>query len=652
MKTDDSRRAIGTLVAVTADRFVIELHGGTDSFTVVGFDDMHYVARLGTFTLLPIPNGYIVAEVIGLRDQDSAAKSSLPAAEGRVLDKAASAKYLDTVPVGTITKHSDGSKFVFGVSVFPSLYAEALYAKDEELDCIFEVAVAEEPSNSNKHKTATRYKALTVGTSVVFKGYDVKVDIDAFFGGHSAILGNTGSGKSCTVATILQSLFSKEHEHPARGATFLILDVNGEYASAFAELPIGIRRTHLHVESPGEQRDKVSSSRPFRLPHWLMTVEEWELLLRASERTQQPVLRTALGLASMFASDKDSDDLEELKTHVLACCCRAILHDESSSTSKGDRLTALIAKYKTAELNLEVFDGRIDSDYGKLKANVSKLAELFDKCIIDDVDLPAYDNSEFSFEALGDALDLALFYEESQGNKQIRDYCSQMISRYEAIKRRDEFAFLRCDPNELKPYERDKKKFVDCLSGKRQFRANGKEQSQIVLLDLNDAEDEVVEVASAVVSRLIFERQRTLDPRNSCPIHLVLEEAHRYAAEKSTTSAIDASRVFERVAKEGRKYGLFLILASQRPSELSATVLSQCSNYVVHRIQNPDDLQHIRQMTPFISDNVLRRLPSLPKQHALIFGSAVNIPTTFRVRDVSPKPDSDDAKIRDLWFID
>jgi DNA helicase HerA-like ATPase len=113
---------------------------------------------------------------------------------------------------------------------------------------------------------------------------------------------------------------------------------------------------------------------------------------------------------------------------------------------------------------------------------------------------------------------------------------------------------------------------------------------------------------------------------------------------------MDASRIFERIAKEGRKYGLFLLVASQRPSELSKTVLSQCSNFVVHRIQNPDDLFQIRQMTPFISESVLKRLPSLPKQHALVFGTSVNLPTTFRVRDAAPLPASTDARIRELWY--
>ncbi len=86
------------------------------------------------------------------------------------------------------------------------------------------------------------------------------------------------------------------------------------------------------------------------------------------------------------------------------------------------------------------------------------------------------------------------------------------------------------------------------------------------------------------------------------------------------------------------------------PSELSKTVLSQCSNFLVHRIQNPDDLSQIRQMTPFISESVLKRLPSLPRQHALVFGTSVNLPTTFKVREAFPRPRSDDTAVVDLWF--
>ena len=244
-----------------------------------------------------------------------------------------------------------------------------------------------------------------------------------------------------------------------------------------------------------------------------------------------------------------------------------------------------------------------------------------------------------------------MLYEESHGNRQIRDYCAQMLTRYKWIKEREEFSFIRVSPDILDQTERQIDLFTEKFLGLVRENNKYRKKAQIVILDMNDASDEVVEVAAAVMARLVFERMRKADPRNQMPVNLILEEAHRYIAERPTRYAIDASRIFERIAKEGRKYGVLLTVASQRPIELSKTVLSQCSNFVIHRIQNPDDLSHIRQMTPFISESVLKRLPSLPKQHALIFGNAVNIPTTFKVRDVDPRPKSDDAPIRKLWFI-
>ena len=187
-------------------------------------------------------------------------------------------------------------------------------------------------------------------------------------------------------------------------------------------------------------------------------------------------------------------------------------------------------------------------------------------------------------------------------------------------------------------------------------------RDQIVIVDMNAVDDEIVELVASVLARMIFRLLRQAEPRNCFPVHLLLEEAHRYIAQTPSRYAIDASRIISVSMNVSRKkavldpalssakYGLFVLAASQRPSELSRTVLSQCSNFVVHRIQNPEDLSHIRQMTPFISEAVLKRLPSLPKQHALVFGTSVNLPTTFRVRDANPIPRSDDAKIRDLWF--
>lgn len=650
MIVDDRKRVIGKVISVAADKFTIELSAATDNFTIVGYDDVHYVARLGSFVIIPVQSEYVVAEIVGLREREAAGGPGHQDGT-KELDKATSAKFLDVVPVGMLPRNTAGS-FKFGVSSFPSLYSDALYVLDAELDRIFQVEDAAEPA-IDPAQQPTRLRALTIGRSVVFQGYDVKVKVDEFFGGHVAVLGNTGSGKSCTIATILQSLFEKPDEYAARGATFIVFDVNGEYRGAFSKLPPSIKRLYLRVsgmpadEGP-EPLDEHETTGVFRLPHWFMTAEEWELLLRASERTQQPVLRTALGLATLF-SNEEKKRLSGIQDHILASCLLHILQSELGSPSKKDRITAILSSFSTQKISLSTVGNMIAVSYGGL-ADAQKLAELLNGYILENVTLPSYRHIEFSFDSFGKALDLALLYEEAHGNRQIRDYCSSMMTRFKAIQEREEFGFIRMSPDQLGQDNRHLEIFVERLLGIHRRNDRLQKNAQVVLVDMNEAEDEVVEVASAVVSRMIFERLRRAEPRNKFPVNLVLEEAHRYVAERPSRYAIDASRIFERIAKEGRKYGMFLTVASQRPSELSKTVLSQCSNFVVHRIQNPDDLTHIRQMTPFISDSVLRRLPSLPKQHALIFGNAVNIPTTFRVRDVDPAPKSDDAKIRELWF--
>lgn len=643
MSSDDRRRAIGKVTSVAADRFVIEMLGGTDNFTVVGFDDLHYVARLGSFLMIPAQSEYVVAEVVGLRERDVAGGG-----DGQ-LDKANSAKYLDVVPVGMLPASGDG-KFRFGVSVFPSLYADALYALDGELDRIFDTEADAVPGIGHGFEDcvpegATRFRNLGIGQSVVFEDYEVKVRIDDFFGGHVAVLGNTGSGKSCTVASVLQALFEKPDEHHARGASFVVLDVNGEYDRAFSRLPkttnIGVSRLVLDGSADAER---------FRLPHWYLDLSEWELLLQASERTQVPILRMALGLATLFGA-ANAVQLNAVRNHILATCITLILGDETPPGAKQTRIRGILQRFRTAQINTASIIHMIAIDYGNMPGVTAAIqfltgGGLNPGFIVPDLKLPDYDGTPFEFATLGDAIDLALLYEEAHGNRQIRDYCSSMVTRFKSLEERGDYRFLRHDAGA--PGSRET--FLATILGLVPIADGLTKAAQIVILDMNAVEDEVVELVSAVIARMVFRLLRQAEPRNRFPVHLLLEEAHRYVASTPSRHAVDASRIFERISKEGRKYGLFLLVASQRPSELSKTVLSQCSNFVVHRIQNPDDLSQIRQMTPFISDSVLRRLPSLPKQHALVFGNSVNLPTTFKVRRADPLPASDDAKIVDLWF--
>ncbi len=340
----------------------------SDNFTVVGFDDIHYVATLGSYLMIPVQSEYLVAEVVGLREKDPTSGRLAQEHDGSELDKASSAKFLDLVPVGMLPQNRDG-EFRFGVSTFPSLYADALYTLDAELDRIFEVAGWDEivpPPDGNGSET--RLRALTIGKSVVFEGYDIKVRVDEFFGGHVAVLGNTGSGKSCTVATILQSLFEKATERIARGATFVLFDVNGEYRRAFAELPQSIHRLYLRIAANPDEAAPAANTgseetATFRLPHWFMSVEEWELLLRASERTQQPVLRTALGLSSLFSTQADQQ-LDALRNHILASCILFILQGDAGSPTKADRITG---SFRNRLLN-QVWQRRHRSDRQALRA--------------------------------------------------------------------------------------------------------------------------------------------------------------------------------------------------------------------------------------------------------------------------------------------
>ena len=402
MSRDDRKRAIGKIVSVSADRFVVEMHAGTDNFTVVGFDDVHYVARLGTFLIVPVQAEYVVVEVVGLRERDV---GGVGHGDG-YLDKAASAKYLDVVPVGMLPQDRSG-KFRFGISVFPSLYADALYALDAELDRVFEtdVPVESTPALDDVPPTppnATRFRALTIGRSVAFEGYDVKVRIDDFFGGHTAVLGNTGSGKSCTVASILQSLFEKADEHHARGATFVVFDVNGEYTQSLLPLAndfgIGVARVIL---------DGSAAEDRFRLPHWFLEQSEWELLLQASERTQIPVLRTALGLTGLFR--RNSPETLEIKEHFIATCIIECFRgsDGDSPVAKFQRVVSLLQKYPTVDLNIDLLQKYgANYQYGNFPGSNLEpfLDEVRDK-LCEDVKLPSYDRTPFTFDDLEECLD-------------------------------------------------------------------------------------------------------------------------------------------------------------------------------------------------------------------------------------------------------
>jgi hypothetical protein len=651
MTKEDKQRVIGKVVAINSDRFSVELLSGLENFNVSGFDDIHYFAQLNSYVIVPYQNYYIVAEVSGVREKDLNVPFSNPT--DQILSKIQAGKFLEVLPIGTIKSIKDDVlNFEFGVSVYPTLYSDVLYIKEKELDAIFKtdnvrVKICAHTTDCKKHECDCKYRyvSLPIGKSTIFPDYEVKLDIDKFFGSHSAILGNTGSGKSCTITSMLQTLY-KLDENSATGSTFIFFDVNGEYYEAFKYLKQNNPKKDIEVkfyttsELPKENIDGVECKK-FELPHWFLNIDEWSLLLKASERSQLPVLRNALGFTSLTT--------DEHFNHVVSKAIQQTVSVIDNSAAKGQRMHLTLDKFGKGNLTANILSKhQFSSQFGSFQGqgpaqqqqNQQNFLNELKNYEIDNFVIPNYNNLEFKFDDFEDLIELSILYEEAYGNKQIRDYCSSMITRLKTIKRND-FNFLTQAGNPGDPND-----FISQFLGLDEK----KKKSQLVIIDLNSASDEIIEIISCVLSRMLFERLRLAEKRNEYPVNLVLEEAHRYISTDSGKVFGDANRIFERIAKEGRKYGMFLLVSSQRPSELSKTVLSQCSNFIVHRIQNPEDLSHIRQITPHISETILRRMPSIPTQHALIFGHAVNLPTTFKVNEADPKPKSDNNRISENWF--
>ncbi len=632
MIIDDKKRVIGKIISINSDRFTVELLSGIKNFNVNGYDDIHYFAQINSYIIVPYQDYYIVSEVVSVREKDSQINSNNQ--KEQELNKMYSTKYLEVLPIGIIKQ----DEFHFGVSVYPTLYSDVLYIKDKELDTIFKVSNLEAPVEGEEGKT--RLQALEIGKSAIFQDYDIKLNVDKFFGGHSAVLGNTGSGKSCTISSMVQTLFKKK-DFSAVGASFVFFDVNGEYKQAFETLNIDNADVSVHYTSLDDG---------FTLPQHLLNVEEWELLLNASEKAQLPILRNALNIASLLSKSEEDGDAKKILNHIKAVCIDLVLKGEGNDTAKNTKISTILRAFHTDDFDFSTTHagkqvGRcIALSYGKMSDIEGLQTILANKGYIQE-DIKLFESTKleaFHFNTLGEALELAILYEEAHGNNQIRNYCASLVTRFKSLQNREDFDFIK-EKEEITSIE-----YVKNILGVEE----AKKKTQITIIDLNSSEDEIVEIVSAVLARLVFDFLRNANPRNTFPVNLVLEEAHRYIAYDSKRTFLRANQIFDRVAKEGRKYGLFFLISSQRPSELSKTVLSQCNNFIVHRIQNPDDLSHIRQITPHISETTLKKLPSIPTQHALIFGSAVNIPTLFKVNDAKPLPNSDNNRISENWFID
>lgn len=615
-----SSRTIGKLVSIGVNGIVAEVYNSLGSY--VNTDDgIRFVGEVGSYVSIYEMGRTIIAEIEAVAE-----KSSI--INGRELSKANSNRQVFLNLIGEIIE----DKFFFGVSKMPLIFTEVNIISEKDLMIMLEVGNEEERMEDGN----TRALLLPIGESVIFRDYSVKVNIDKFFGFHFAVFGNTGAGKSNTIARILQNIFTKT-DYSAKGAKFIIIDSNGEYHKAFKD----IAQINKHIKEASVIVDSEAVDNKLEIPVWALSSDDWATLLHASEKTQLPVIKRAIDIARIFYDKENSDNT--IKNHILASTLLGIITSSDSSPSKSDKLVAIMTHFETAEINIRSsletgipLKQAISIDFGKMKneeAAIKFLMQFVDQELIGRVSTDKeviYDLSEFA-----QALEFATLYEGSVSSQRIQEYTATLITRLQTIKDGIQGRILsKTQYNSLDEYV-------------AHFVGNW----QIIDVDISSLDDASAEVVTKVLAKMLLDYVKHKEQKADMPINFIIEEAHRFVKEDIYYGAVGYN-IFERIAKEGRKYGFLLGISSQRPSELSKTVVSQCSNFIIHRVQNPDDLKYISRMVPYINSNMIERLTYLQTGNALVFGTAINIPTLTRFDQACPTTDSENAKITEKWYIE
>lgn len=614
-----SSHSIGKIILIDSQTIVAELYQNVGNYLNT-IDGIRFVGEIGSYVSVTEFNRKIIAEIISVEDKNYIANKAL----SKPVD-------IRIVKLNLVGEISDG-KFSFGVSKMPLLFSEIDIITENDLHMMLDIGSSKETVIS---EGKTRLISLQIGQAVLFPDYSVNINIDKFFGFHFSVFGNTGSGKSNTIARILQNIFSKQN-CSAKGAKFVIYDSNGEYGKAFAKLSEynpDINYKYVSCDTETEVH--------FEIPAWALSADDWAIMLRATEKTQLPVLHRAVDIAKVFFDNENHDD--EVKNHILASTLLGIINSSDSSPSKADKLKAILMQFKTDEINMSISVpgtskslGRcIEVSYGSMN-NVDEVTEMLQDFIRSDVgNLNIKKEVPYSLSEFAEAVQFATMYEGSISSQRIQEYTSTLTTRLQSI----------ADGNEGKIFVKTEfesiKEYIEYLFG----------EDQILDLDISMLDDSSCEVITKVLSKIILDYLRKRPQKADMPVNLIIEEAHRFVKETSYTGAIGYN-VFERIAKEGRKYGLLMGISSQRPSELSKTVVSQCSNFIIHRVQNPDDLNYISKMVPYINKSMLDRLTYLQTGHALVFGTAINLPTLTEFDEAQPNTDSSNAKISEHWYID
>lgn len=573
-----------------------------------------------------------------------------------------------TIKLENISKRVETS--LLGVHiVFENKYkivAEITSITREEIECImvgefinnvFNSGIVHKPSHDSKVRIINSEEVISlvgkqdvdtktdlyVGKSLIYDGFNVSANIDNFFSNHFAIIGNTGSGKSCSVARLFQNLYYRQKYVPIN-SNIVLFDVYGEYKPALDRINQTKYCRCKHITT--DVRDTVNSD-IVKIPPYYLEVDDLALLLNVDTPSQIPIIEKALKLVYLFTEDEDK--VIAHKNNIIAKAILDILTGGKESTQIRDQVIAVLSTFHTKDINLEskiVQPGYIRTlrqclnvdQTGKINT-IQLVMEYLDKFTDTELKLEnSMKPQNYTLKDLYNAFEFALISEGVLKSDKVYDMNNILKVRLDAIINSDYGRYFEVD--EYIP----KETYIRDL-----FTTRRGEKAQIINFNLNYVDERFAKTLTKIYSKLFLDYAISLESRGGFPLQIILEEAHRYVQNDDDVRNIGYN-IFDRITKEGRKYGVVLGLITQRPSELSNTALSQCSNYIVLRMFHPEDLKIIKSMTHSIAEEDIEKLKALRPGVALCFGNAFNIPVFVKIDKPDPTPDSNNAHIGTEWF--
>ena len=517
------------------------------------------------------------------------------------------------------------NKFVSGVIRKPSLNSTTRIVNSEELKSV----VSGDPNTT-----------MYLGRSPLYDDVEVRVDVNDLFSNHFAVFGNTGSGKSYGVARLLQNVFTSVQ--PPK-SNFMIFDAYGEYHSAFKG--IDQIRSDFHFKYFTTNINDTDGEL-LRIPLWLLSVDDFALLLGAETHSQIPIIEEMLKLVRIFS--ESSEQALNYKNHLIAKALMTILYTNQSSPSKRNDIYSLLASCSTPQFNTEAVVQGVGYTRKFRECFIIDKAGDFVESILITQYIASYINEEydryeattnnyFTLEDLEKALNFTLISEGLLRNEKAYNEAVTLKVRLHALAVGQNARYFSYPKYiDVNTYISS---LVACPDGKK---------AQIINFNLEDIDDTLAKTITKIYTKMLFDFTKRLKVRASIPFHVFLEEAHRYVQNDNDTFLLGYN-IFDRVAKEGRKYGLIFNLISQRPVEISETVISQCTNFMIFKMNHPRDLEYIRKMLPNISAEIVEMQKTLQPGTCVAFGKAFRIPIIIRMDLPTPEPSSSNCDVLERW---